>query len=619
MDFQAVKFLYGLVCALIRLTKYCCCPLLLSISVSKDLFRIRSELHVTFGCKKDIITSKGMIEMSQRRQQTAESHPDSMDHHLIQITSLHRQLRFVKDGDLKKQLHFAGRSMGAGPTSYQHKYRVFAAAKEAVKRVTGLELHELQMTAGWWMSEGKIIQMASSEERLLASVLTCTWRALQGRGVHMMSTDNQSSWRDYNVLYPVYTLLGLTVGCNLAGASNEQKQQAYLTDITFGDFREFAADYLHDHLTMNAGERMQTFNACAVIDNAEHVLVHHLLTPITLSEQSGAAGQTAAGAHAEISVHHYMQQYESIAGMTDRIAGEDILLRQAYGLEAVILPASDLRKRSVAEEVIRYRREKASFKASGTDGQPVSGSAESLRTAGLKCLVKRDSRGEERFSRELIRQPGTAEERRMLIQQPDGARLEEEWQYVIEMERIVHTHRQLVYERRDQMWEKANIKHVMSTHVSATITETDTVYREQMWGWLFTIGQDTLEEGHPLLQGNTLDGVELQQAWADIWQSLLKRPAMSKHLLCWSHKYICLLDKHWARYMEGVKELRLQIGQGESFEESMIQAYHDACSDLFQRIKAGWRTEFTDWFLGEALLAFAVGTQEQPLFGSGTT
>ncbi|MFM9276593.1 DEAD/DEAH box helicase family protein [Paenibacillus jiagnxiensis] len=557
--------------------------------------------------------------MSERRQQTAESHPDSIDHHLIQITSLHRQLRFVKDGELKKQMNFAGRSIGAGPGSHQQKYRVFAAAKEAVKRVTGLELHELQMTAGWWMSEGKVIQMASSEERLLASVLTCAWRALQGRGVHMMSTDNQSSWRDYNVLYPVYTLLGLTAGCNLVGASTEQKQQAYLTDITFGDFREFAADYLHDHLTMNAGERMQTFNACTVIDNAEQVLIHHLLTPITLSEQGVAAGQTAAGANAEISVHHYMQQYESIAGMTDRAAGEDVLLRQAYGLDTVILPASDLRKRSVAEEVIRYRREKASFKASGTDGQPASGSAESLRTAGLKCLVKRDSRGEEVFSREIVRQPRTAEERRMLILQPDGARLEEEWLYVMEMERIVHTHRQLVYERRDQMWEKANIKHVMNTHVSATITETDTAYREKMRGWLFTIGQGTLEEGHPLLQGNTLVDEELQQAWADIWQSLLKRPAMSKHLLSWSHKYISLLDKQWARYMEGVKELRLQAGNGESLKETMIQAYHEACSDLFLQIKAGWRTEFTDWFLGEALLAFASGKQEQPLFGSGAT
>lgn len=557
--------------------------------------------------------------MSERkRRQTAESHPDSMDHHLIQITSLHRQLRFVKDSELKKQMHLAGQSRGAGAGSYQHKYMVFAAAKEAVKRVTGLELHELQMTAGWWMSEGKIIQMASNEERLLASVLACAWRALPGRGVHMMSTDNQCSWRDYNVLYPVYTMLGLTVGCNLAGASAEEKQQAYLTDITFGDFQEFAADYLLDHLTMNAGERMQTFNACAVIDNVEQVLVHHLMTPITLSEQSGAAEQMVAGAHAEISVHHYMQQYGSIAGMTDRIGGEAALLQRAYGLDTVMLPASDLRKRSVTEEVIGYRREKASFKLSGTDGGPASGSAESLRTAGLKCLVKRDSGAAEVSNRGVAR-PKTAEEHRMLIWQPDGTRWEEEWLYVTEMERIVHTHRQLVYERRDQMWEKANIKHILNTHVSATITEMDTIYLEKMRNWLLTIGQGMLEDDHLLLQGNAFDVQELQQVWSDIWQCLLKRSTMSRHLLSWSHKYIQLLDKYWARYMEGAKELRRQAGIGENGRETMVQAYHDACSELFLRIKADWRTEFTNWFLSEALPAFTAVLPEQPLCGSGAT
>ncbi|MDP4099075.1 hypothetical protein OIN60_20315 [Paenibacillus sp. P96] len=552
--------------------------------------------------------SKGMIEMSERRQQTAESHPDSMDQHLIQITSLHRQLRFVKDSELKRQMNLAGRSRGAEQGSHQHKYRVFAAVKEAVKRVTGLELHELQITAGWWMSEGKIVQMASREERLLASVLTCAWYAQQGRGVHMMSLENQSSWKDYKVLYPVYTLLGLTAGCNLTDASAAEKQQAYLTDITFGDFREFASDYLHDHLIMNAGERMQMFNACAVIDDAEQVLVHQLLTPITLSEPCGATKHPHTGPHAEISVHHYMQQYGSLAGMTDRAGREASLLQRAYGLDTIILSASDLRKRSLTEEVISYRRQQVSFRVAGTDGTTATDSAESLRTAGLKCLVKRDSREAEASCREVSIWPKTTEERHRLMLRLNEARWEEEWLHMVEMERIVHTHRQLIFERRDQMWEKANIKHVLHAHVSSMILESDAVDREKVQTRLLMLGRDLLADGHLLLQGAALGGQELQQAWSDIWLCLLKRPAVSRTLLHWGRKYIQLLDKHWVRYMEGVSELRSKVGSSELGGEKAVQAYHTSCTELFQRIKVEWRAEFSDWFLSEALCSGLVAS-----------
>lgn len=93
----------------------------------------------------------------------------TVEEHCTEIMQIYRRYKFMKDEDLGRII----RSAQQEPKSAQDnewRYMVFAAAKEAVRRVTGLEVHDVQLSAAWFMTEGYFIEMRSAEERLLVSL-----------------------------------------------------------------------------------------------------------------------------------------------------------------------------------------------------------------------------------------------------------------------------------------------------------------------------------------------------------------------------------------------------------------------------------------------------------------
>ncbi|WP_256762418.1 DEAD/DEAH box helicase [Cohnella sp. WQ 127256] len=204
--------------------------------------------------------------------------------HLNLIRQYSDPLKHVRDEELS---HFVSQLRGTDSIALDDEvriYRLFAAVKEAVKRVHGFVLHDVQLTGGLRMAQGHIVEMATGEGKTVTLTLPASWYALQNQGVHVMTANAYLAERDYNQMKPVYEMLGLSVGLNLSGMEIEEKKQAYRQDITYGVFNEFGFDYLRDHLVYNGKHRVQRALSYAIVDEADNVLIDEGKTPLIVAD-----------------------------------------------------------------------------------------------------------------------------------------------------------------------------------------------------------------------------------------------------------------------------------------------------------------------------------------------
>lgn len=88
------------------------------------------------------------------------------------------------------------------------KVEAFALAKEAVRRISGKTLHDVQLMGGWAMTERNIAEMATGEGKTATSILPIYWFALQGHGVHLITANEYLAARDYAEMKPILNFLG---------------------------------------------------------------------------------------------------------------------------------------------------------------------------------------------------------------------------------------------------------------------------------------------------------------------------------------------------------------------------------------------------------------------------
>ncbi|MDD5347520.1 MAG: preprotein translocase subunit SecA, partial [Candidatus Omnitrophica bacterium] len=124
----------------------------------------------------------------------------------------------------------------------------FAVVREASRRTIGLRHFDTQIAGGAILHEGKISEMATGEGKTLVATLPAYLNALLGKGVHIVTVNDYLARRDREGMGPIYEVLGLSVGCIQHDMSDEERQQAYGCDITYGTNNEFGFDYLRDNM-----------------------------------------------------------------------------------------------------------------------------------------------------------------------------------------------------------------------------------------------------------------------------------------------------------------------------------------------------------------------------------
>ncbi len=101
--------------------------------------------------------------------------------------------------------------VGSNVTSPDLLMAGFAFCAEAVRRVHGKILHDVQLLGGLVMASGAIAEMATGEGKTLTGAAPAFLHALSGRGVHVMTSNSYLAERDCEELRPVFEMLGLTV------------------------------------------------------------------------------------------------------------------------------------------------------------------------------------------------------------------------------------------------------------------------------------------------------------------------------------------------------------------------------------------------------------------------
>ena len=82
-----------------------------------------------------------------------------------------------------------------------------------------------------------------------------------------------------------YNWLGLTVGAILENMDDEERQQAYQSDITYGTNNEFAFDYLRDNMKFDLKDYVQRDHNFCIVDEVDSILIDEARTPLLISAQ----------------------------------------------------------------------------------------------------------------------------------------------------------------------------------------------------------------------------------------------------------------------------------------------------------------------------------------------
>jgi preprotein translocase subunit SecA len=159
----------------------------------------------------------------------------------------------------------------------------FAVAREAARRVIGERHYDVQLIGGVVLHQGKIAEMKTGEGKTLCSTLAVYLNALPGRGVHVVTVNDYLARRDAEWMGAIYRFLGLSTGTILHGMNDQERQEAYNADVTYGTNNEFGFDYLRDNMKFDIKDYCQRDFNFAIVDEVDSILIDEARTPLIIS------------------------------------------------------------------------------------------------------------------------------------------------------------------------------------------------------------------------------------------------------------------------------------------------------------------------------------------------
>ncbi len=159
----------------------------------------------------------------------------------------------------------------------------FAVVREAGKRTVGMRHFDVQMIGGMALHQGKISEMKTGEGKTLVATLPCYLNALAGHGVHVVTVNDYLAKRDAEWMGKIYGFLGLSVGVIVHDLSDQQRREAYGSDITYGTNNEFGFDYLRDNMKFDLADLVQRGHYFCIVDEVDSILIDEARTPLIIS------------------------------------------------------------------------------------------------------------------------------------------------------------------------------------------------------------------------------------------------------------------------------------------------------------------------------------------------
>ncbi|WP_075433746.1 preprotein translocase subunit SecA [Buchnera aphidicola] len=202
---------------------------------------------------------------------------------IIKINCLEKNIIQLSDAELKKKTTEFKLRLKNGDTLDVLLPEAFSVVREASKRVLGMRHFDVQILGGIILHQKCIAEMRTGEGKTLTATLPAYLNALLGRGVHIVTMNDYLAKRDADKNRVLFEFLGLTVGANVSGISLEDKQKAYLADITYGTNHEYGFDYLRDNMVFCNKKKVQRTLYFALVDEVDSILIDEARTPLVIS------------------------------------------------------------------------------------------------------------------------------------------------------------------------------------------------------------------------------------------------------------------------------------------------------------------------------------------------
>jgi preprotein translocase subunit SecA len=189
------------------------------------------------------------------------------------------------DDDRRKQIE-AEKNQALKEVLEEILVEAFAVVREAGRRVLNMRHFDVQLIGGMVLHQGKIAEMKTGEGKTLVATLPVYLNALSGRGVHVVTVNDYLAKRDSEWMGKLYRFLGLTVGVIVHDLDDEERQEAYAADVTYGTNNEFGFDYLRDNMKFDLRECVQRPFNYGIVDEVDSILIDEARTPLIISGAS---------------------------------------------------------------------------------------------------------------------------------------------------------------------------------------------------------------------------------------------------------------------------------------------------------------------------------------------
>jgi len=207
--------------------------------------------------------------------------------HIVQeINDLEPSMERLGDDQLRAKTDEFKEKLSQGATLDDILPEAFAAVREASKRTVQMRPFDVQLIGGLVLHEGRIAEMKTGEGKTLAATLPLYLNALSGKGAHLVTVNDYLARRDANWMGPIYNFLGMSVGVIVHGMEDDERKQAYNSDITYGTNNEFGFDYLRDNMKFSLADYVQRDFHYAIVDEVDSILIDEARTPLIISGAS---------------------------------------------------------------------------------------------------------------------------------------------------------------------------------------------------------------------------------------------------------------------------------------------------------------------------------------------
>ncbi len=228
------------------------------------------------------------------------------------INDREAEMAALSDDELRGRSEIFRERLAKGEALDDLLCEAFAAVREASKRNLKQRHFDVQLMGGMALHKGHIAEMKTGEGKTLVASLALYLNALEGKGAHLVTTNDYLAKTGAGWMAPIYHALGMSVAYIAHDKSavhdpsvtldvldwrhqhwrDVTRKEAYRADITYGQNSEFGFDYLRDNMVVRLDDMVQRPLHFGIVDEADSILIDEARTPLIISAPAEDATDT---------------------------------------------------------------------------------------------------------------------------------------------------------------------------------------------------------------------------------------------------------------------------------------------------------------------------------------